>query len=199
MFVLMKLRRRLTIDFEDINCRYVPIKGFSDYYITEHGDIYSTRLRGKEKEKHLHKMRPKNPGNKSKYMNIILCNATGQKTKSIHRLVAEHFIDGYFPGAVVNHIDGNNRNNDYTNLEWTTTKDNINKSYITSGLSAKRNYKYWELYDPNQTLLGVFTSHNDMEAFVKAKGLNTSPTQLTKCGRSRGYTVIKQHKEYQKL
>ena len=179
------------MDFCDINGRYKKINGFDNYYITEFGEVYSTRLRGNEKEPHLHILKPKNPGNDSKYLNIILCTDDGQYTKSIHRLVAEHFVDGYFDGAVVNHIDGNNRNNTAANLEWTTIQDNVRKSYTTSGISAKRNYKIWELYDPDGMLVEVFKSHNSMESYVKENKLNTSATQLTKKGNSRGYMVIK--------
>lgn len=183
------------MQFQDISGRYKPISGFPEYYITEFGEVYSTRLRGNEKEPHLHRLHPKNPGNPGKYLNIILCNDDGQYTKSIHRLVAEHFVDGYFDGAVVNHIDGDNRNNAATNLEWTTTQDNVHKSYETSGVPAKRNYKIWELYDPQSNLLGVFTSHLDMEGFVKSHNLNASPTQLTKKKNSRGYMVTQRLKQ----
>lgn len=127
--------------FRDINGRYKQIKDFKDYFVTEYGEIYSTRLRGNEREPHLHKIKPKDPGNPSKYLNVVLCSDYGQVTKSVHRLVAEAFVGGRFDGAVVNHIDGNNRNNNASNLEWTTVKDNVHKSYITSGKSPVRNSK----------------------------------------------------------
>ncbi len=184
------------MDFCNINCRYKQIDGFADYYITENGDVYSTRLRGNEKKKRLRKLKPKNPGKKSKYLNIILCRDDGQYTKAIHRLVAEHFVDGYFDGAVVNHIDGNNRNNAAANLEWTTTQDNIHKSYQTSGIPAKRNYKIWRLFDRNDILLGVFTNHLHMEKFVQDNHIDASPTQLTKVGDSRGYYIVKSTEDW---
>ena len=43
---------------------------------------------------------------------------------SIHRLVAEYFIPNPDNLPVVNHLDGNKLNNDYTNLEWTTYSGN---------------------------------------------------------------------------
>ena len=43
---------------------------------------------------------------------------------TIHRLVASAFVDGKFPGAQVNHMDGNKLNNHYTNLEWVTGRQN---------------------------------------------------------------------------
>lgn len=183
------------MDYSIIHGKYKQIPGFPDYFITEYGEVYSTRLRGWEKEPHLHKMRPKNPGRKEKYLNIILCRENEQITKSIHRLVAEAFVDGYFDGAVVNHIDGNNRNNTASNLEWTTVQDNVQKSYQTSGMSAKRNYKVWELYSPDHKLLGIFTSCISMEQFVKENEIDASPTQLTKKRNSRGYYIIIKQKQ----
>ena len=176
------------LEFSDIKERYKPINGFPDYYITESGSIYSTRT-GSHR---LHKLKPKDPGKPEKYLNIILCNNNGQYTKSIHRLVAEHFVEGYFEGAVVNHIDGNNRNNKYDNLEWVTTKENIHKSYITSGKSARRNFREWRLYDPNNNLINIFYSHKDMEKYVVESQIPAMPCILSKHGESYGYYVIKQ-------
>jgi hypothetical protein len=180
------------MEFSDINGEYKQIRGFDDYYITEHGEVYSTRPIGASKEHKLHKLKPKNPGRAEKYLNIILCRDDGQYTKSIHRLVAEHFVDGYFDGAVPNHKDGNNRNNDSENLEWVSVKENVHKSYITSGISAKRQFKKWSLYDPEGNLLGVFYKHTDVKDFVVSHNIPASPTMLIKYGASKGYYI---HKE----
>ena len=179
------------MEFSDINGRYKRIEGFDDYYITEFGDVYSTRPIGASKEHKLHKLKPKNPGRDNKYLNIILCRDDGQFTKSIHRLVAEAFVDGYFDGAVPNHIDGNNRNNSSDNLEWVTVKENIHKSYETSGVSATRNFRMWNLYDDSGTLIGSFVGHIEMESFVKEHSIPASPSSLSKYGKSNGYYVIK--------
>lgn len=173
----------------------MQIKNFPDYYITEYGEIYSTRLRGKEKSPHLHKLKPKDPGKSNKYLNIILCNQEGQFTKSIHRLVAEYFVDGWFPGAVVNHKDGNNRNNTADNLEWVTIKENVHKSYDTSGKPAKRNFLFWHLYNPNGEYIETFTDHRSVYDFILSNDLDTSPSQLIKTRSSRGYTVLTTHEQ----
>ena len=53
---------------------------------------------------------------------------------SVHRLVAWHFVQGYTPERnCVNHIDCDHFNNNYTNLEWVTIKEN-NKHAYDSGL-----------------------------------------------------------------
>jgi hypothetical protein len=48
----------------------------------------------------------------------------------VHRLVADAFFDGEHQEMDVNHIDGNRLNNDLTNLEWCTRKENIKHTYI---------------------------------------------------------------------
>lgn len=60
------------------------------------------------------------------------------KVFPIHRLVALHFVDGYFDGAVVNHKDENKQNNIWTNLEWCTKE--YNNSYGT--INERRSKKH---------------------------------------------------------
>lgn len=52
----------------------------------------------------------------------------GQKTRTIHRLVADAFL-GEHPGMQVNHIDGNKKNNCLSNLEWCTSSENNQHAY----------------------------------------------------------------------
>ena len=65
----------------------------------------------------------------SGYSRVILQNNGKKERFLVHRLVAIHFIDGYFDGAVVNHIDGNKNNNHYTNLEYVTRSENIKRMW----------------------------------------------------------------------
>lgn len=48
--------------------------------------------------------------------------------KYIHRLVAEYFIPNPLNKKYVNHKDCNRSNNDYTNLEWVTAKENTSQT-----------------------------------------------------------------------
>lgn len=48
-----------------------------------------------------------------------------EKTKNIHRLVAEAFCKKKDGCSVIDHIDANKQNNRSDNLEWVTHKENI--------------------------------------------------------------------------
>lgn len=53
-----------------------------------------------------------------------------KKTYLLHRLIARSFHPNtYKEGLVVNHIDGNKRNNRPENLEWVTQSENMEKAY----------------------------------------------------------------------
>jgi len=57
--------------------------------------------------------------------------------KSIHRIVAQTFIQNPKNLPQVNHIDGNKHNNSINNLEWVSSADNVYHSHAT-GLCNKR-------------------------------------------------------------
>lgn len=62
----------------------------------------------------------------------------GNKSYQLHRLVALAFIKSNDLKKIeVNHIDGNKKNNELTNLEWVTHKENVQHAFDT-GLSPTR-------------------------------------------------------------
>ncbi len=74
--------------------------------------------------------------NHSGYLYVCLALDGVQKSKFVHRLVAESFISNVDNALEVNHIDGNKHNNCVDNLEWVTHKYNIQHSFAT-GLHQK--------------------------------------------------------------
>ena len=59
------------------------------------------------------------------YLWVSLCKNDKRKKKKIHRLVAKAFIPNTNNKPQVNHIDGNKHNNNLKNLEWVTSKENM--------------------------------------------------------------------------
>lgn len=68
------------------------------------------------------------------YLYVNLWKNSKMKSKKIHRLVAEAFLDNPQNKPQVNHIDGNKENNCVDNLEWISASDNCKHAY-NSGLS----------------------------------------------------------------
>lgn len=68
------------------------------------------------------------------YARATLCESNIPKKFSVHRLVAETFLDKPHAMYIVNHIDGNKLNNKLSNLEWVSMSTNLQHAMDT-GLS----------------------------------------------------------------
>lgn len=169
--------------------RYVKIDGFDDYYVTESGNVYSYRD-SKVGWQGFRKLKLRGRNNPKRYLQVCLCNNGKLKYIQVHRLVAMYFCDGYFEGAVVNHKNCDIHDNHYTNLEWVTQKENIHKSYISSGQDETRNFREYALISPDNQVVGVFKGRNKACRFVEENELDVSVSSLIRHGRSRGYQLI---------
>lgn len=63
------------------------------------------------------------------------------KTQTIHRVIAKAFLPQDETKSYVNHIDGNKKNNNVSNLEWCTFSENIKHAY-DNNLIIKRKGEY---------------------------------------------------------
>ena len=100
----------------------LKIKGFEHYFIDETGNVYSTHKGS------LSKLTPY-VDSSGRYMMIDLYENGKRKKCLIHRLVASAFLPNPNNHPDIDHKDRNTQNNNVSNLEWVTTKENIRRSY----------------------------------------------------------------------
>lgn len=87
------------------------------YLVSDAGQIYSLKT-----NKILRQTLNKQTG----YYGVCISLGSRKKRKLIktHIAVAVMFVDGYAENLVVNHKDGDKKNNNAENLEWVTTSEN---------------------------------------------------------------------------
>lgn len=78
-----------------------------------------------------------------KYHVVTLCKNNKLKQKYVHRLVAESFIGDIPKDLVVNHVDGNINNNELSNLEIITRRDNTYHGLKNKKQSSKYTGVHW--------------------------------------------------------
>lgn len=93
-------------------------------YITGYEGVYSISADGRVYSHISDKIR-KTKVNNSGYEMISLYKEGKERTLLVHRLVAKKFCEGFKDGLVVNHKDSNKLNNNSSNLEWISQKENI--------------------------------------------------------------------------
>lgn len=69
------------------------------------------------------------------YKTVVLTTKGKMKTKKIHRLVAEAFIENLTNAECINHKDRNPSNNNVENLEWVSKREN-NCHYTRKGATS---------------------------------------------------------------
>lgn len=93
--------------------------GYPNYAITTSGEVYSFHskrfLRGWI--------------DIGGYRKVSLSNGRGFSQVFVHRLLAEMFLSNPEAKPQVNHLDGNKLNNELSNLEWVTEKENTDHAY----------------------------------------------------------------------
>ena len=102
------------------------------------------------------------------YLYVSLSRDGKKKNPKIHRLVAEAFIPNSENLPQVNHIDEDKSNNRVTNLEWSTSLNNLNYSnVIEKGNSARKKKVIQRSFDGE-----VIAIYPSMAEAVKTIGVN---------------------------
>lgn len=102
------------------------VKGYEGLYlVSNEGDVYSLP-KGKAKTGRYLKFGKR--GRENKYNFVILSKDGIEKKHSVHRIVAEAFLDNPNNLPEVNHIDEDRFNNRADNLEWCDRQYNMEYS-----------------------------------------------------------------------
>lgn len=110
------------------------IKNFKGYQVSNFGNIRSVdresiQWNGHKNIKVLYKGKMLKKQTTKGYLTAVLWKDKKMYNKKIHRLVAEAFISNPNEYPIVNHIDGNKKNNNVANLEWCTYSHNVSEAY----------------------------------------------------------------------
>lgn len=97
------------------------VVGYPNYQISNMGNVKSLNYNNTGKEKILKPFK-----NYKGYLQVALHQQNKRKFYYVHRLVAMAFIDNPNNLKQINHRDECKTNNNVTNLEWCTPKQNIN-------------------------------------------------------------------------
>ena len=164
------------------------IKGYENkYQISNKGNVKSLNYKRTNKTKII------SPA-LSIYKTVTLSKKSKTKTYYIHRLVAETFIPNEFNLPQVNHKDGDKYNNNVSNLEWCTEKENMHharkvlgKEFNPPKLKGTRN--------PKATAIKCIETDEIFQLISDAsKKYNVSMGSLSRAIHSNGkYCCNKKH------
>lgn len=129
------------------------IKEFPNYHIDCEGNVYGTKGILKWLD------------NGNGYKKVHLWKNNKMTNKYVHRLVAEYFIPNPKNLKYIDHIDRNKSNNHYTNLRWSTARDNTdniaNKPRYTAcrkgfkKLTSEQKKNIYDLYQSGMKVMEI--------------------------------------------
>ena len=153
-----------------------PITDFSNYLVTSTGLIYSYCKRG-----YLAAYTAADG-----YHKVLLQHEGRVKCCSIHRLVAEAYLEYDPERRIVNHKDSNPGNNNMNNLEYVTSRENSIHSFDVG--NSRHQKKVVKMIDPrNQSVIRQFPSTVEAFRVTKISGSHISACCYNKRRSAGGY------------
>ncbi|EGT5447335.1 HNH endonuclease [Clostridioides difficile] len=122
--------RNITFDFK-VSERY-------KYYVTGNGKVFRLDTRNKKMEECFYHI-----AHGYKRIRVTDIETGIRRYKRVCRLVAQYYVDNLNPREfdIVNHIDGNKLNDNYTNLEWCNISINTQHAYDTGLIKDRGGWK----------------------------------------------------------
>ena len=164
---------------------FVKIEGFEKYEVSNLGKIRNIKS-GRILKPQL---------DSAGYLMHALYGHGKQKNLLLHRIIATAFIDNPEGKPCVNHIDENKLNNDLSNLEWCTAKENAIHGTRIKRIAEKRSIEVVQL-DLNDNVLNVF------ESMVQAeRETGVSRRSISRCcnGKRKSAGGFKWRKENERI
>ena len=131
---------------------FVKIEGFENYEVSNLGKVRNIKSG----------IMLKPWITKDGYLRHCLYKHNKRKNLLLHRIIATAFIDNPEAKPQVNHIDENKLNNDLSNLEWCTERENAIHGTRTKRVAEKLSQKVIQL-DLNDNVLNEFESMTQAE------------------------------------
>ena len=124
---------------------------------------------------------------KDGYMQVSLWNCGKGHSFKVHRLIAEYFLPKNPEKLYVNHIDGNKKNNNISNLEWCTPSEN-NYHAVKQELVNAIKVKVVDLSDDKEYF---FDSLTQASIFLNEDKRALSRALKRKTGIYHNYQIIR--------
>lgn len=169
--------------------KWKTISSNTNYVVSDTGKVKRV---GKEEN---HSVRCDHRG----YLCIDLYKDGKRTTRKVHRLVAEAFLPNDNKKAQVNHKDGNKLNNNVSNLEWVTSKENVMHSWNAGlsrpsyGMKGKKNPNAGRKGKPFKIVETGKVYETELDC---AKEIEGSCGHINDCLRGRQRTHRGYHFEY---
>jgi hypothetical protein len=162
----------------DLDEEFVPVPGFERYAISKSGTVKNVMTGLIRKQYNC-----VNPKDGYKSVRVSLVKDDGTETNcAVSRLLAKAFIPNPEGKLTVDHIDKNSLNNDLSNLQWATTREqNLNRNMPLSSSGHRHIYKSRNGYRVQIPRLKINKTFETIEEAIAARAIlmpeeESSPT-----------------------
>lgn len=179
----------MTNHAKEVGYMYARVKDFPEYVVKSDGTIFSNKKNKYKCRRGWKKLKPRKTV--SGYLMYMFVDGNRSERGMLHRLVGKYFVDGYFDGAVIDHIDGDITNNDYRNLRWVTQKENVHFSYKHSRYGPMKNYCVYQIILPDGNISENLVSGTAVKRYIIENELDVKASMLLKHRNVNGYKLVK--------